>query len=53
MFSLQIMGAAMDGFLGSAMGLRPTLLISALGLVAGFLLVFYSPVRRVRDLSDR
>ena len=52
MISLQIMGAALGGFLGGVVGLRPTLIFGAVGLVAGFLLVFFSPVRNVRNASE-
>ncbi len=51
MISLQILGAALGGFLGGAIGLQATLVIGALGLIAGLLLVFFSPVRGMRDLS--
>lgn len=52
MFSMQIMGAALGGLLGSVVGLRTTLVIGAAGLVVGFLFVLLSPVRTVRDLSE-
>jgi Na+/melibiose symporter-like transporter len=51
MFSMQIVGAALGGVLGRPIGLRATLVVGAVGLVAGFLLVLFSPIRRVRDLS--
>jgi predicted MFS family arabinose efflux permease len=52
MFSMQIMGAALGGLLGGAVGLRTTLVIGAAGLVVGFLIVLLSPVRTVRDISE-
>ncbi len=52
MYSMQIGGAGLGGILGGVIGLRVTLVIGALGLVAGFLLVLFSPVRAVRDLSE-
>jgi hypothetical protein len=52
MFSTQIAGAALGGWLGGAIGLRATLAAGALGLVASFLLVVFSPVRDVRYLSE-
>jgi predicted MFS family arabinose efflux permease len=52
MYSAQIVGAALGGFLGGAIGLRPTLIIGAAGLAVSFLLVLCSPVRDIRDLSD-
>jgi predicted MFS family arabinose efflux permease len=47
MISLQITGAALGGFLGSTVGLRATMVVGAIGLIAGFLLVCFSPVRAV------
>jgi MFS family permease len=52
MYSMQIGGAGLGGVLGGVIGLRETLVIGALGLVAAFVLVVFSPVRAVRDLSD-
>jgi predicted MFS family arabinose efflux permease len=52
MISLQIAGAALGAFLGSVVGLRATLIVGALGLIAGFFLVVCSPVRAVRDMPE-
>lgn len=54
MFGMQIAGAALGGTLGTAIGLRATLLLGALGLAVGCLLLYLSPVRAIRGLtSDR
>lgn len=47
MISLQIVGAALGGFLGVSIGLWATMMIGAVGLLVGFLLVWFSPVRAV------
>ena len=47
MISLQIVGAALGGILGTMVGLRATLVIGAIGLLVGFLLLFFSTVRTV------
>ena len=52
MISMQILGAALGGFLGGVVGLRATLVFGAVGLVAGFVLVFFSPVRNVRNAAE-
>jgi MFS family permease len=52
MYNMQIAGAAAGGVLGSVIGLRATLVVGAVCLVMGFLLVLFSPVRNVRDLSE-
>ncbi|MBA3948200.1 MAG: hypothetical protein H0X37_27070 [Herpetosiphonaceae bacterium] len=52
MISLQIIGAALGGFLGGIIGLRGTLVVGAVGLILGLLLVFFSPVRRIRDIAQ-
>jgi predicted MFS family arabinose efflux permease len=49
--SMQITGAALGGLLGSAVGLRTTMVVGALGLVAGFLLLLFSPVRAVSAIE--
>ena len=51
MISLQIVGAGLGGFLGTAAGLRTTMIVGAVALLAGFLLVFFSPVRTVSSSS--
>ena len=52
MFGMQLAGAALGGLLGGAIGLRATLVVGAVGLGAGFLLLLFSPVREVRNLSE-
>jgi len=48
-FGTAAVGALVGGYLGTALGLRATLVMGAVGFSAGFLLLFWSPVRRVRD----
>ena len=52
MFGMQIAGAALAGVLGTAIGLRATMVVGAVGLGAGFLLLLFSPVREVHNLSE-
>jgi MFS family permease len=47
-FSTMPLGALAGGLLGSAIGLRPTLVVGAVGSVAGFLWVIWSPLRSLR-----
>jgi predicted MFS family arabinose efflux permease len=43
-------GALIGGFLGGAIGLQNTLWVSAIGAFGGFLPVFFSPVRGLREI---
>lgn len=52
MIGMQILGAALGGFLGGVVGLRATLIVGAVGLMVGLLLVCFSPVRSVGDISQ-
>jgi MFS family permease len=52
MSGMQLAGALLGGLLGGVIGLRATLVVGALGLVAAWLLLLLSPVRGVRDLPD-
>ena len=52
-FGLAAAGAALGGYMGTIFGLRPTLFAGAVGFFLGFLLFFFSPVRRIRNLSVR
>ena len=52
MFGMQVAGAALGGLLGGTIGLRATLVVGAVGLVAGFVLLLFSPVREVHNLSE-
>ena len=45
-------GSLLGGFLGSAIGLRPTLWIAVVGAIAGFLWLLPSPLPRMRELPD-
>ena len=51
MFGMQLLGAALGGYLGITIGLRATLAIGALALLAGALLLLASPIRRTRGLD--
>ncbi|WP_329108498.1 MFS transporter [Micromonospora sp. NBC_01699] len=44
------LGALFGGLLGSQLGLRPTLLICVLGTWSAALFVYFSPLRRMRDM---
>ncbi len=45
-------GALLGGFLGSAIGIRPSIWIAYAGPWAAGFLVYFSPLRHVRDVSD-
>jgi MFS family permease len=49
MWGVTPVGALVGGLLGSAIGLRPTLLLAALGVLAAFAWVALSPVARLRE----
>jgi predicted MFS family arabinose efflux permease len=51
-FGVMPLGALLGGALGSWIGVRPTLWIAAAGVWASGLWVFFSPMRRMRDLPD-
>jgi MFS family permease len=48
-FSLAPAGAALGGYLGSAIGLRPTLVVGSIISTLALLVLLLSPVRQVRD----
>jgi MFS family permease len=52
MWGILPVGGFLGGFLGSAIGIRPSIWIAYAGLWATDLLVVFSPLRRVRDVSD-
>ena len=52
LFSAAPVGAVLGGFLGGTIGLRATLALGAVGPLVALLLVIFSPVRKVRDLSQ-
>jgi len=43
-------GALLGGILGSTIGLQAALWVSAIGSFLGFLPVFFSPVRQLREI---
>ena len=45
-------GALVGGFLGEFIGLRPTLLVGALGSLLAIFWVYFSPVRALREVPD-
>jgi MFS family permease len=49
-YGVRPLGSLIGGFLGSSIGLRPTLWIAAAGAIAGFLWLLPSPVAQMRDL---
>ncbi|WP_433129047.1 MFS transporter [Micromonospora sp. CA-240977] len=51
-FGVMPVGALAGGLLGSWLGVRPTLWIAAVGVWASGLLLYFSPLRRWRDLPD-
>ena len=52
LFSAAPVGSVLGGFFGATIGLRATLAVGGAVVVAALLLVVFSPVRSVRDLSD-
>jgi hypothetical protein len=46
------LGAFLGGVLGSTIGVRPTLLVAAIGGSLCVLPVFFSPLRRMRELPQ-
>jgi MFS family permease len=51
-YGVRPVGSLAGGWLGSAIGLRPTLWIAAIGGVVGFLWLLPSPVPGLRDLPE-
>ncbi|GAB3929816.1 MFS transporter [Kribbella albertanoniae] len=47
----QALGAALAGVLGTALGLRPTLLLSTAGMLIGVLIAALSPLRTIKTLG--
>lgn len=52
LFGAAPLGSVLGGVLGGRVGLRATLLVGAIGVVAGLALLFFSPVRGVRHPSE-
>lgn len=50
-WGIQPVGALAGGALGVTIGLRATLLLTAMGFFAGFLFAFFSPLRNLRTVS--
>ncbi len=48
----QAAGAATSGLLATAIGIRPTLLLSTLGILTGVLIALFSPLRSLRSLPE-
>jgi MFS family permease len=51
-FGIRPVGALVGGVLGSLIGLRPTLLIAAVGGCLSLLPVLFSPIAKVRDVDE-
>jgi MFS family permease len=51
-FGVQPLGALLGGVLGAAIGLRATLVVSGLGVLAAFLIAFRSPLRTLRQVPS-
>jgi MFS family permease len=51
-YGVRPVGSVLGGALGAALGLRPTLLVAAVGGVAGVLWLLPSPLRRLRRLPE-
>src|SRR3954447_12448601 len=51
-YGVRPIGSLVGGFLGTAIGLRPTLWIAAIGGLTGFLWLLPSPVPRMRTLPE-
>ena len=51
-YGIRPIGAVLGGVLGSTLGLRPTLVVAALGGALSVLWLLPSPIARVRDLAD-
>jgi len=52
-FGVQALGAALGGVMGTWVGLRPTILISGLGVLVVVLVVLRSPLRTLREVPSR
>lgn len=51
-YGVRPLGSLAGGFLGAAIGLRPTLWIAAAGAIAGVLWLLPSPILRLRELPE-
>ena len=52
MWGVTPFGALVGGLLGSAIGLRPTLLLAAVGVLLAFVWIAASPVRALVTVPD-
>jgi MFS family permease len=50
-YGVRPLGSLAGGFLGTAIGLRPTLWIATVGAIAGFLWLLPSPLPRLKTLE--
>jgi MFS family permease len=51
-YGVRPLGAVIGGVLGASVGIRPTLLLAAIGGALAFLWLMWSPIRGVRELAD-
>lgn len=51
-YGVRPLGAVVGGVLGTSLGLRPTLLVAAIGGTLAFLWLLPSPIPRIADLHD-
>ena len=51
-YGVRPVGSLIGGFLGSTIGLRPTLWIATAGAIAGFLWLLPSPIPKMRELPE-
>lgn len=51
-YGVRPLGSLAGGFVGAAIGLRPTLWIAAAGAIAGLLWLLPSPIRQLRELPE-
>jgi MFS family permease len=52
LFGVPLLGALMGGLLGTAVGLRPALIISLIAMTSPVLWIFFSPVFRLREMPS-
>lgn len=52
LFGAAPLGSVLGGLVGSTVGLRATLLVGAIGVAAALALLYFSPVRSVRDPAE-
>jgi predicted MFS family arabinose efflux permease len=50
-YGVRPLGSLAGGFLGAAIGMRPTLWLATVGALAGFLWLLPSPIPRLRTLE--